>query len=328
LYKFVDEQLPSRRLSFACIVQPPKGGFFVVMKDEILEEIAIYIQTQLQGNVKVKIDTKGNLIVQKGKHPEKIAFIAHMDKEGFLVIGKGKNYLEVIPTRVRELAEGDLGIVTAVDKKGTHHIGKLMHDDTFGFNAYRVSIKNPEKFEIGNPVSFSDKFAINKNIVIASNLDNAMGVVALIHICNSMSEGTAIFSAVEEIGFHGAGPAAYQVKPEKIIVIDTTYDTEMGGGARLHMGNGPSICIKDAVFGDKRIIYALRKIAENKKIPYQLEVWQTANSDMLAVHSLFSGISSCFIGLPIQRQTVFRELGSLVDIEDAITLLSAYGVSL
>ena len=166
-------------------------------------------------------------------------------------------------------------------------------------------------------------FLVNGEWVSSAYLDNSMGVVAALKVLSKITNGTVIFSTLEEIGFAGVGLAITQVKPEKIIVLDTTYDT-LGGGAKLVAGNGPSICIKDKVFGDKKIIKDLIIMAKKKKVPYQMEIWEEANSDLNGLQNLNNGIPGCFVGLPIKYPGSFAQIGSLADVKQAVKLISSY----
>ncbi len=178
---------------------------------------------------------------------------------------------------------------------------------------------------IGDYVAYSTPLNLHKDIIISSYLDNSMGVAVAIEVLNIIKNGTVIFSAQETIGFHGIGPAVHKVKPKKAIVLDTTYAQDNPiNGASLFLGKGPSICIKDKVLGDKKMISELIRLAKKNKIPIQKELWEEANSDILSIHNVKEGIPACLIGLPVKNHGTNKETGSLSDMKYAYRLLVDY----
>ncbi len=284
-----------------------------------------YLKDKLKDSqISFSSDAKNNLICKKGHHPEKLALIAHMDKEGFIVVSVEKDNLKVVGTHKLEVfTKGPISKVLCSDKSGKTDLGLLVNAGE-GINILKVTVKDPKKYTIGDFVCYSSNFITNNNIVQAPYLDNSMGVSVAIEVLKEIKEGTVIFTSLEEVGFQGVGPAIYSVKPEKAIVLDTTYDIESPNGTKLTAGKGPSICIKDKVFGDKSIINELVSLAEENKIPYQLEVWEEANSDMNGFHAMFGGVKCCFVGLPIKNPKAINQIGSVKDMVWAQKLLVKY----
>lgn len=276
--------------------------------------------------IKYFSDIKGNLIAQKGKNPEKLALVAHMDKEGFMVAGVEKNSLKVVGIRRYPLfKKGFISNVCVVNKKGYSSEGKLVNEKS-SQNKLKVYLPNDAKdFEIGDYVTYLTPLKMNKGTIVSSHLDNSMGVAVAIEVINFVKNGTVIFSAQETIGFHGIGPAMHKVKPKKVIVLDATYaHPNPINGASLYLGKGPSICIKDKVLGDRSVISELTKLAQKKKIPVQKEIWEEANSDIMSIHNVGEGIPACFVGLPVKNHGSSKESGSLSDMIFAYQLLLDY----
>ncbi len=294
-------------------------------------EVSSFIVSQLKKE-KIKaiwnIDTKGNLIIRKGKNFSKLAIVAHMDKFGFYVVGNNKNYLQVVGVRkLSKLSNAQMGKVylQGGDNKGIY--GTLKNKGKKN-NNLRVYLKNTESFPIGTPVIYSSELSLKGEIVKSAYLDNSLGVCSAIEILKTIDEGTIIFSSQEEAGFLGVSSAIHMVKPSKVIVLDTTYDSSHIQGVRLHVGSGPSICIKDAIIADKSMVKELTQIALKKHIPFQIELWEAANSDAISIHQINGGIPTCFVGLPIKNPETPNEIGSLADANNVISLISNYFKSL
>lgn len=281
-----------------------------------------YLAEEIDGQAKVWVDQKGNLICQKGESPGKLALVAHMDKEGWMVSGVAKDALEVVGTHKLQLFPGGVVSQVVVISEKDRVPGVLVNEGK-SENKLKIYLEGAEKFSIGDFVMAKSSFLVNDKWISSAYLDNSMGVVAALEVLSKIKNGTVVFSALEEVGFAGIGLAVTQVKPEKVVVLDTTYDTQ-GDGAKLTAGNGPSICIKDKVFGDKKIIKDLIMIAKKKKIPYQVEIWEEANSDLNGLEDLHIGIPGCFVGLPIKFPGSFSQIGSLMDAERVVKLISSY----
>lgn len=289
-------------------------------------EIREYILGMIKGkSFKYFIDLKGNLIIRKGKYPKKLALLAHMDKEGFMVSGVGKSYLKVVGIRKYNLfPENKTAQVMAINSKGDKLYGELFNQEK-SKNNLRVKKVNTRYFEIGDYVAFYTPFEQKGDKVHSSHLDNSVGVAVAIEVLNSIKNGTVIFSAQEAIGFHGIAPAIYKVKPEHVVLLDATYASDKGvSGASLYVGKGPTICLKDKVLGDRKMINDLMNIAKNNNIPYQLEIWEEATSDLMVIHNMFEGIPVVFVGIPVKNHMTPRETGSLQDIEYMNKLLIHY----
>lgn len=271
--------------------------------------------------VKFEIDFKGNLICQKGDNPSQFAISAHMDKVGFLVSGIGKKYLEVVNSHSQgKLDYGYKYQVWVIDSTGNKYSG-ILKNESKKDNKLKVYVEEAGKFEIGNFVSYKSNFSIIGDTISSAYLDNSMGVAVVLDLIGQVQNCTFIFSALEEMGSQGIGYAVSKNKPINIIVVDTTYDIKNGKGAKLHSGKGPSICIKDKFFGDPGLINFLVKTAKFKKIPYQMEVWEEAGSDLIGINSSSVLTKSCFVGFPIKNPGKSIQTGSLKDMENMEKLL-------
>jgi putative aminopeptidase FrvX len=103
--------------------------------------------------------------------------------------------------------------------------------------------------------------------------------------------------------------------------VDTTYDIEGGKGAKLHLGKGPAICIKDKFFGDPNLIKSLLTAAKSKNILHQMEIWEEAGSDLIGINSSLAFTKSCFVGFPIKNPSGSIQTGSLKDMENMEKML-------
>ena len=89
-------------------------------------------------------------------------------------------------------------------------------------------------------------------------------------------------------------------------------------------GKGPSICIKDSVFSDKKMVDKLIQIAKKDNIPYQLEVLEKGGSDALGFYDLFGAIPFVFVGIPVEFMHTAWEFASMKDVKNGIELVSNF----
>lgn len=284
-----------------------------------------YIKTKIKNkSIKYSTDIKGNLICQTGKDPKMLALVVHMDKVGFLVIKTNKKYLDVVGIHhLLKFKRGKLGKVIIITKSGEVYDGTLFNRSK-KTNKLIVKTKQTQKISIGDFVLYKSTFTAKKDQVNSAYLDNSMGVTIAVLLLEEIKNGTIIFSVQEEMGAQGIAPAIRKVKPEKVIVLDTTYDIENPRGARLYCGKGPSICFKDKVFADKKVFSELLNIVEQNKIPHQIELWEEALSDIVSIHDLNEGVKSCFVGLPIKNPHSQNQIGSISDMLWAYKLIKSY----
>ncbi len=289
------------------------------MAEFIQDYLAMYNQ-----GLKFETDFKGNLICQKGNKPRQLAISAHMDKIGFLVSGIGKNYLQVVWTHSQpKLNYAKKYPVWIIDSGGVKHSG-ILKNCSKKDNKLKVYVKEAGKFEVGNFVCFKGNFSVNGHAVASAYLDNSMGITVVLDLVSQIKSGTFIFSALEEMGSQGIGYAVSKYKPKNIVVVDTTYDISSEKGAKLNLGKGPSICIKDKFFGDSFLVDSLISVAKAENIPFQKEVWEDAGSDLIGINSSLVNAKSCFIGLPIKNPSKGIQKGSLKDMENMEKMLKKF----
>jgi endoglucanase len=319
-------------------------------EDEVRELIKEHLKPYVD---EVREDKLGNLIAFKkgSKDAPTVMLAAHMDEVGLMIKNiKKKGFLQF--TKVGGIDDRILlaqKVVVHTDKgplKGV--VGcKPVHIQTDEerkkvINADKLFIdigaKDKEEAEemgvqVGDVVSFDTKFAcLSDKVVLGKALDNRAGCAIMIEAmkrlqkvdCNVYAVGTI----QEEVGLRGATIAAFQLKPDVGIALDTTVAGDTPGVAEgeapAKMGNGPVVTVADAgLIVHPKLLRLLIDAAKENKIPHQLETGIRGTTDAARIALSREGIPSGVIAAATRYIHSPVALMNLDDAEKAVELVVA-----
>lgn len=283
-------------------------------------ECALWIEKELLPFAdKVYLDSVGNLIATKGK-PRAFVF-AHMDKIGYMVSGKTDVLIKVVSLKKgKGYPEEAKWAVTIYSKENIS--GLLSQIKEKERLQVLVDGKTLKSISVGDFVSLSSNFtSVGKDLICSQGLDNKLGVLAAIEVFKKAKNIGFVATVQEEISSIGAKNATFNIKPESVIVLDVTYDE---GNGEIKVGDGPSICLKDDLFPDKKKILEILQIASQNRLKHQLEVLESGSSDAKGIYDVSGYTPFIFVGIPIKFMHSPNEVGSLIDLENTIKLLTSY----
>ena len=141
------------------------------------------------------------------------------------------------------------------------------------------------------------------------------------------NEVAAVFTAQEEVGTRGAGPAAYALRPDMGLALDVTLtgDTpqakpklpiRLGGGAAVKIMDRSAIC-------SPQVVSLLLETAQREQIPVQREVLPAGGTDAGAIQRSRGGVPAGVISIPCRYVHSAAETVDLRDVEAALALLLA-----
>ena len=212
----------------------------------------------------IQTDALGNLICRKkgtAEDKKKIMFAAHMDsigvvatfidENGFIRFSQvgGLSWSDLINIQIR-FANGTRGVISFEEKTPWREMtqGNLFID---------IGAKDKEDAErmvrVGDFAVFEAQPFTQNGVLCGSYLDNRIGCVTLLLAMEQLPETVPndvyfVFTAQEEVGLRGAGPAAYAIQPDLAIAVDVT-DTgdlpEQKYPMACEMGKGPAVKIMD-----------------------------------------------------------------------------------
>lgn len=287
----------------------------------------------------INVDKMGNIIAQKGTSGERLMLAAHMDEIGIIVTNiDDKGFLRfsnvgglspftLIGERV-VFANGTIGAfgMEKMDDMKDLKINKMFID--IGASS-REEAK--QKVKIGDMGTFFRECSISGDYIISKALDDRAGCAVLIKAMEQLKkpgyQTFFVFTVQEEVGLRGAKTSAFGVDPDLAIAVDVTLtgDTPEAPKMAVELGKGPAIKIKDnSILSHPKIKDALVSAAEQKKVPYQLEVLEFGGTDSGAIHLSRSGVPSGGLSIPARYVHSPSEMVHLKDLDMAVELLTGF----
>jgi len=176
---------------------------------------------------------------------------------------------------------------------------------------------------------YYNEFA-NSDLICSKALDDRVGCAVLVQLLRELQGQTfegalyAVFTVQEEVGLRGAQVAAFNIKPDYAIAIDTvpagdTPDINFIRELPVGIGKGPLLQLMSRTFFMNPIMKKIMiDVCENSGEPYQLALFTGGNTDAAAMHLQAGGILSAALTVPRRYSHSPVEV---LDINDCISLL-------
>ena len=122
--------------------------------------------------------------------------------------------------------------------------------------------------------------------------------------------------------------AASRVKADVAIAVDVTYAQDYPGtnpqeSGDVKLGGGPVIC--NSSIASKKVNKLLKKCAQDKGIPYQVESFVgRTGTDADKMHFAADGTVTALVSLPLRYMHSPSEVCALSDVENSISLLAEF----
>lgn len=209
-----------------------------------------YLIEQIKGHAEYEVDPLGNLLVRKkGKKPAKkvLQLSAHMDEVGFIITNiDEKGFLSFAPvggiqpevTGGRMVLVGDDAIPGMVGCKPVHLCDDKERSDPGKISNMKIDIGAKDKAEAEKLVSLGDMVTFTGPVVhygegrVAGRaLDDRAGCAMLLAMIREELPCDCCFSFTvqEEVGCFGGKTAAYTLRPDIAIAVETTTAGDLAG---------------------------------------------------------------------------------------------------
>ena len=280
----------------------------------------------------ISVDKFGNIIaVKKGglpgpklmvaAHTDEIgAMVKSIDKDGWIRFEKIGGTGDALLLGRQVAIRGHFGVVgvkaghlmTAKEKTEVKPHSELYIDVGCETAAEVAELG----IEVGDPIvqwPYYNEFADN-DLLCSKALDDRVGCAILIQLLHQLQGkefgGTlyAVFTVQEEVGLRGATVAAYQIKPDFAIAVDTvpSGDTpDVNSLKELPVGikKGPLVQLMSGSGARGFILNPIMKkimvdVADRSAAPYQLAIFVGGNTDAAAMHLVGEGILSAALTIP------------------------------
>lgn len=217
------------------------------------------------------------------------AVYAHMDSIGFTV-GYDNALIKVGGPKTI-----DGTILVGEDSKGPIE-GELMvieHED----KPTELKLIFEREVDRGTNLAFKIDFRVDDTFVQTAYLDNRLGCLNALELCETLSDGVIVFSTYEEVGGGAVGFIAKYLKKQwgirQALISDITWVTNGVG----HEG-GVAISMRDSGIPRRVFLNRVTDIAKDANIPFQLEVESAGGSDGMHIQKSSELIDWLFIGAP------------------------------
>ncbi|MGC9179859.1 MAG: M42 family metallopeptidase [Vulcanisaeta sp.] len=326
------------------------SGFEDEVRDLIIKELGSYVDDLIVdkwGNViGVRYGRRRDLKAMVAAHIDEIGLlIDNIDKNGFLrfrAIG-GWNEVTLVSQRVVIKTVDGRKIKGVIGSRPPHVTppGKEREAPELKDLFIDIGVSSDEEVRklgvrVGSVAVLDREFEVlNGDVVTGKAFDDRVGLAVMLWAARQLrdSEATIYFVATvqEEVGLRGAQVAADRVYPDFAIALDTTIAADVPGVTErefvTRIGKGPAIKVMDGSRGSVFIAHPtltnfLISVAEELKIPYQLEVLIGGTTDALGIAFRRDGIPATTISIPTRYVHSPVELLSIDDAINAAKLLS------
>ncbi len=301
----------------------------------------------------IKTDAMGNLIAVKkcGKDKaKKLMFNAHMDEIGMIVTGFEKGFLRfsnlggidprMLPAREIKVLTNP-PVFGVIDTMPPHTLSAEEMDKAIDQNKLFIDIgMSDEEAKKRVPLGTSAVFAggvdeLCEKIICGKALDDRACVSIVIKTMEALSEKElnvdiyCLISTQEEIGSRGAICGTYGINPDYAVVIDVTHAAtpDSKKGETLDMRGGAAIGVGPNM--NRGITNALIALAEEKNIPYQLEIMSgSSGTDGWVIQVCREGVSTAVVSLPLKYMHSPVETMDVSDADAIVSLLTEFAYKL
>ncbi|NCB73881.1 MAG: M42 family peptidase [Clostridia bacterium] len=297
----------------------------------------------------IKTDAMGNLIAVKrcgNDKAKKLMFNAHMDEIGMIVTGFEKGFLRfsnlggidprMLPAREIKVLTNP-PVFGVIDTMPPHTLSAEEMDKAIDPNRLFIDIgMSEEEAKKRVPLGTSAVFAggvdeLCEGVICGKALDDRACVSIIVKIMEAISAKElnidiyCLISTQEEIGSRGAICGTYGINPDYAVVIDVTHAAtpDSKKGETLDMRGGAAIGVGPNM--NRGITNALIALAEEKNLPYQLEIMGgSSGTDGWVIQVCREGVSTAVVSLPLKYMHSPVEIMDISDAEAIVSLLAEF----
>ena len=270
-----------------CEIHAPSGSEF-----KMTEFLLDYVNSnsanwKVQPNIVYGDDFQDCILLVFGKPTT--AIFAHMDSVGYTV-GYDNDLIKIGGPSAKKGAK-----LVGEDSQGKIECKLVSNEDEHQFLSYSVQFNRT--IDRGTTLTYLSDFREDDEYVQCCYMDNRLGVWNALQVANSLENGVIVFSAWEE---HGGGSVGYlarylyeQLNVKQALISDITWITE-----GVQFNKGVAVSMRDSGIPRRSYLNKIIKLAEESKIPFQLEVESAGGSDGNALQRSPYPFDWCFIGTP------------------------------
>ena len=211
------------------------------------------------------------------------ACYAHIDNIGFTV----RYGNELVKIGGPKLVSGY--ILTGSDSLGAIECTLQVADEK------QLTYKFNREIDRGTDLSFKMNWREDDEYIQSCYMDNRLGVLNALKLCESLENGAIVFSCWEE---HGGGSVPFiakflydQYKIKQALISDITWITE-----GVHHGKGVVVSLRDSGIPRRVFVNRIMHCLDKNNIAYQKEIESSGGSDGNELQKQPYPIDWCFVG--------------------------------
>ncbi len=309
------------------------------------ETFAEKVTADVSGNSMAEVNPGGYPTIMLDGHIDEIGVIVqYIDDDGYVYISPigGWDPQVLIGQRIRFLGnDGD--VIGVVGKKPIHLMKADDREHASKFTDLWVDIGAAKRDEAEKRLSVGDPGVIDSRTldfpndrIVSRSIDDRIGAFIVLEALRRYAEQpgaarvVAAATTQEEIAWHGGGAivCAHGINPQVAIVVDVTFATDHPNIEKKEigdqkMGGGPIISrgalISPVVF---RILREAAAAKEIKHVVHAVGRDTSTNAD--AIHIAREGVATGLVSIPNRYMHSPNEMVSLVDVDNAATLLAEF----
>ena len=287
------------------------------------EEVRGLIYEQVKDYAACRTDNLGNLIVEKkGAKRDRVRLMlsANMDEVGFIITHVTKEgYLKFasvggVDPRVafgRSVLVGDRCLPGVIGVKPIHLLkggeeGKVPPlDEQYIDIGAQDEAQALQYVQPGDIASFTGSFLCENGVIQAKALDDRAGCAVLIGMIRSPLpyDMTFCFTVQEETGLKGAKTAAYSVRPQAALVVESTTAADIPSVAEekqvCRLGKGAVLSFMDrSTLYDREYYLLTQQAARAAGVKWQPKQAVAGGNDAGAIHVSRGGVRTAAVSLP------------------------------
>ncbi len=288
------------------------------------DAVRAFLLSQLPENTTYTVDALGNLLVEKKgetRPKNKVALFAHMDEVGFIVTYITEDgFLKCSPVGGidpravfgKTVTVGERGVAGVIGGKAVHQLRKDEKGSVPEIEDMFIDIGAANKAEaqaladLGDAVYFQSEYVeFGDGFIKSKAIDDRAGVQILLNILKSdlPYDMTFCFTVQEEIGTRGASAAAFTVRPDYALVVESTTAADLpdvqGYKQVCKVGAGAVVSFMDRGTVYDKVLYDFaRELAVEKRIPCQTKTMIAGGNDAAAIHKTAGGAKVLAISAP------------------------------
>ncbi len=294
----------------------------------------------------IRTDALGNLIVfKKGRRSDgpKLLLAAHMDEVGLIVTrvtDEGFCKFDFVGGVDRRVAIGKpvvLGpekIPGVIGLKAIHLVSREEGKKVPKTDSMYLDIGAADKDEalaLVRPGTYGaflgEPEELGEGMLKAKAIDDRVGCAVMLSLLREElpMDVTFAFTAQEEVGTRGAFAAAFSVKPDIALVLETTTAADLPGVDDHRKvcapGKGPVISYMDgATIYDRGLFRTLTQLAEGHSIPWQTKEYIAGGNDARTIQRSRAGVRVAAMSAAVRYLHAPASVANVEDMENMLRL--------